>query len=87
MAGTYTGGKSAAQTNKRKYGEDFYRRIGSYGGQSGKVDGTIKGFALMDREKVREAGRRGGSISRRGPKLPDPKPSLKSKIRSFLNGV
>ena len=31
MAGTKTGGKSAAETNKRKYGADFYAKIG-FGG-------------------------------------------------------
>ena len=32
MAGTVAGGKLAAQTNREKYGADFYRRIGAIGG-------------------------------------------------------
>lgn len=32
MAGTKAGGKAAAATNKQKYGEDFYGRIGAIGG-------------------------------------------------------
>ena len=61
MAGTKDGGKAAASTNKEKYGENYYGNIGAMGGQA-KVP---KGFALMDRQKVVEAGRKGGTISRR----------------------
>lgn len=64
MAGTKSGGRNAAQTNIRKYGEDFYRRIGAKGGTKGKKDGTIKGFAL-NLDLAREAGRRGGLKSKR----------------------
>lgn len=32
MAGTKEGGKRAAATNKDKYGDDFYARIGAKGG-------------------------------------------------------
>lgn len=61
MAGTVLGGKRAAETNKLKYGEDFYPRIGVIGG-SRKVP---KGFAL-DRELASRAGAIGGRKSRRG---------------------
>ena len=60
MAGTVQGGKSAAATNKAKYGKDFYARIGAMGGRKG----TTGGFAA-NRELAREAGRRGGRVSRR----------------------
>lgn len=63
MAGTKTGGKAAAKTNTRKYGGDFYRRIGAIGGRKG----TIGGF-FANRELAREAGRKGGKISRRTKK-------------------
>ena len=33
MAGTKSGGKAAAATNKSKYGADFYARIGAKGGK------------------------------------------------------
>jgi general stress protein YciG len=60
MAGTKVGGIKAAVMNKELYGEDFYRRIGSKGGKKG----GMKGFAL-NRERAREAGRKGGLISKR----------------------
>ena len=59
MAGTKQGGKSAATTNKEKYGDDFYARIGSMGGKKG----TTGGF-FANRELARIAGQKGGKISR-----------------------
>lgn len=64
MAGSREGGLKAAITNKTKFGEDFYVRAGSLGG----VAKVPKGFALMSREKVRAAGAKGGTNSRRGGK-------------------
>jgi general stress protein YciG len=61
MAGTKAGGKKTAQTNIRKYGEDFYSRIGAMGGQKG----TTGGFAVNP-ELARIAGQIGGRKSRRG---------------------
>lgn len=60
MAGTAKGGKLAAKTNKNKHGADFYARIGAMGGKKG----TTGGF-FANRELAREAGRKGGRISRR----------------------
>lgn len=60
MAGTIQGGKSAAATNKAKYGKDFYARIGAMGGKKG----TTGGFAA-NRELARVAGAKGGRVSRR----------------------
>lgn len=60
MAGTVNGGKTAAATNKAKYGKDFYARIGAMGGKKG----TTGGFAA-NRELARIAGAKGGRISRR----------------------
>jgi general stress protein YciG len=60
MAGTADGGKLAAKTNKNKHGVDFYARIGAMGGKKG----TTGGF-FANRELAREAGRKGGRISRR----------------------
>lgn len=60
MAGTREGGKLAAQANYQRYGLDFYRNIGRMGGKAGRGGG----FAL-NRELAREAGRKGGTISRR----------------------
>jgi len=60
MAGTKKGGVAAALTNKQKHGADFYARIGAMGGKKG----TTGGF-FANRELAREAGRKGGRISRR----------------------
>lgn len=61
MAGTKQGGQSAAATNKKKYGSDFYARIGAKGGSLGHTGG----FAA-NRELARTAGAKGGTKSRRG---------------------
>jgi uncharacterized protein len=63
MAGTKAGGKAAAATNKKKYGSDFYARIGAAGGVKGRTGGFF-----ANRELARAAGRRGGQISRRTKK-------------------
>lgn len=60
MAGSKSGGVKAAQTNKAKYGADFYKKIGQKGGKLGKTGG----FAAS-RELARRAGSIGGRISRR----------------------
>ena len=43
MAGTINGGKAAAETNKKLYGEDFYARIGAQGGSICKPKGFKRG--------------------------------------------
>ncbi len=63
MAGTKTGGKSAAATNKAKYGADFYAKIGAKGGKVGRTGGFF-----ANRELARVAGAKGGRISRRSKK-------------------
>jgi general stress protein YciG len=60
MAGSIEGGKRAAATNKLKYGENFYKKIGAQGGKRG----TTGGF-YANRELARTAGAKGGRISRR----------------------
>lgn len=60
MAGTKSGGKSAAKTNKERYGEDYYAKIGAVGGKLGKTGGFY-----ADRELARRAGAKGGSVSSR----------------------
>lgn len=47
---TSEGGKKTAKTNKKKYGDDFYSKIGAKGGKR-KVP---KGLALMSPEYVKE---------------------------------
>lgn len=60
MAGTKAGGKAAANTNKKKYGADFYEVIGRKGGKLGRTGGFY-----ANRELARIAGARGGRISKR----------------------
>ena len=64
MPGTKAGGKLAAQKNLAR-DPNFYRTIGSKGGQKGKADGVIKGFGANPALAVK-AGALGGRISRRG---------------------
>lgn len=64
MAGTKKGGVAAASTNKKKYGPDFYAKIGAMGGKKGRTGGFF-----ANRDLAREAGRKGGRISRRTKKV------------------
>lgn len=71
MAGTKQGGIRAAATNKKRYGKDFYKRIGSKGGsvadiEKGFASFTVGGDGLTGRERARVAGSKGGRISRKG---------------------
>lgn len=61
MSGTKSGGMKARNTNYERHGDDFYKRIGAKGGRNGHTGG----FAA-NRELARIAGKKGGSISRRG---------------------
>ena len=62
MPGTKAGGAKAAKTNKERWGNDFYSRIGQKGGRNGHTGG----FA-SNPELARVAGAKGGRKSRRGP--------------------
>lgn len=78
MAGTKQGGKKAAAANKKKYGDNFYARIGSKGGR--KTD-VIKGFAAMSPEERSAAGRKGGLRSSRAGVL-----NGQRKIKVYYDG-
>lgn len=65
MAGTKAGAKKAAETNKRRHGDDFYRVIGKKGGENGNTGGF-----QTDPKRAKLCGSIGGSISKRdGKKL------------------
>ena len=66
MTGTKEGARKTVKTILLRHGSDFYAKIGRKGGQNGHE----KGF-FLNRELAREAGRKGGSISKRGKKLND----------------
>lgn len=61
MAGNKAGGKKASITTKKKYGDDFYQRIGRRGGKNGHTGG----FA-SNPELAKIAGAKGGKKSRSG---------------------
>jgi uncharacterized protein len=70
VAGTLEGGRAAARTNKKKYGSDFYAKIGAKGGRLGRSGGFASNVVgpdgLTGRERARKAGVKGGQTSRRG---------------------
>lgn len=74
MAGTKVGALKAKQKIMDRYGDDWYSKIGELGGRAM----VPKGFALNPQLAV-EAGRKGGTISRRGP-------AKKSMVRKVNDG-
>lgn len=65
MAGTKSGGKAAAATNKAKYGDDFYRKIGLKTHDAWVKNGRKpRGFAYNP-ELASRVGKIGGRKSRR----------------------
>lgn len=64
MSGSKIGGRKASRTNRERYGEDFYKKIGAIGGRNGHTGGFSYNHALAI-----VAGSKGGSKSRRGLKF------------------
>lgn len=56
MSSTRAGGIKAAQTNKERYGNDFYRKVGKLGGTKSRGGG----FASVDSNMARLCGQLGG---------------------------
>lgn len=52
-------GRKGGETTKKKYGADFYEEIGKKGGEAQGKQNNPGNFA-NDRQKAREAGRKGG---------------------------
>lgn len=69
MAGTKAGGQAAAETNKKKYGADFYALIGQEGGKRGNTGGfasaKIGADGLTGKQRAAQAGQLGGQRSKR----------------------
>ena len=63
MAGTAKGGRVAAEKNKKKYGHDFYVRIGRMGGRRSRTGGFAAGEE--GRKRASYYGSIGGTVSRR----------------------
>lgn len=70
MAGTLEGGRKAAKTNKRRYGKNWYAKIGHIGGANGHTGGfaseKVGKDGLTGSERAKIAGSKGGRISKRG---------------------
>jgi hypothetical protein len=68
MAGTKNGGRKTAETNKKLYGEDYYKKIGAEGGRKSRGGGfaskKIGKDGLTGAERARLVGRIGGLRSR-----------------------
>ena len=58
MPGTKAGAAKAQQTLRARYGDDFYKRIGSKGGKSA-VRPELKGFGSLGHDAAVKAGRKG----------------------------
>ncbi len=88
MSGTLEGGRKAAATNKAKYGKEFYANIGRKGGKNSKNGGfaseKIGKDGLTGPERAKLAGRKGGTISKRGPAIRLTTDKIK-KIKEELN--
>lgn len=63
MAGNKVGGQRAAQTNKERYGPDFYTKIGAIGGKNGTTGGFGQGEEGCKRASI--YGKMGGEKSRK----------------------
>ena len=63
MSGTLAGGKKTAQTNKEKYGENYYKELGRKGGS---VHHPETRWFNNHRDLAQKWGKKGGKISKRG---------------------
>ena len=63
MSGTRSGGLKTVKTNKERYGDDFYKEIGSIGGKISRGGGFAANHDLAV-----SAGRKGGMASRKKAK-------------------
>ena len=70
MAGNIIGGIKASETNKKRYGKDFYKSIGAMGGSKSRGGGfasdVVGADGLTGRERSVIVGTAGGMISKRG---------------------
>lgn len=68
MSGNSVGGKKARDTNLKR-NPNFYKELGKMGGKAAKAP---KGFATMDKQKLRAASRAGGLNSKPYTRKPRP---------------
>ena len=83
MSGNKIGGLKVAQTNKRKYGEDYYVNIGRIGGKASNTGGfasnKVGADGLTGKERARLAGAVGGSSKRKTIKSVENEKKMVSK--------
>ena len=64
-----TGGLKCAETNRQRYGKDWYSKIGAIGGRVGHTGGFASSVVgpdgLTGWQRAKIAGSKGGRISRR----------------------
>lgn len=69
MAGNKSGGMKTKETMLKRYGADFYRKIGAKGGKKGNTGGfasdKVGKDGLTGKQRASKVGAKGGSISRR----------------------
>lgn len=69
MAGNVNGGKKTAAINRKKYGSDYYARLGALGGKKSRNGGfasnVVGADGLTGRQRASAAGAVGGRISKR----------------------
>ena len=63
MAGTKAGGEKARKTNLERHGADYYQRLGKISGSQRRPETR---YFFKNPKAAQIAGRKGGSISRRG---------------------
>ena len=56
MAGTKDGGREAANTNRKRYGKDFYARIGAMGGKRVRPVVSMQTASLLEKLALKVAG-------------------------------
>lgn len=69
MSGNTIGGVKTAKTNIKRYGQDYYKRIGAMGGKisrgGGFASNIVGADGLTGAERARKAGAKGGRKSRK----------------------
>lgn len=80
MSSTREGGLKAAETNKLRYGNDFYHTIGRAGGAKSKGGGFAK-----NPELAKIAGKKGGSTPRKKKPVRQTDPVTRNWWEKLLN--
>lgn len=88
MAGNKAGGIKTRDTNRKKYGADYYTRLGML---SGRVNHPETRYFHRDPAAASRVGKIGGLKSKRGPSKPkvieQPISRWSAVKRTFLKGV